>query len=109
MASLELQQAAALTDAQARNYVIRALRKARAAYRAADTAGEKEERELDRLIKRLTRINVTQLVTLANRYNAYQALVNKVSQPLADAMEIANVFGNSAVVKSKNPRLIGGR
>lgn len=109
MASLELQQAAALTDAQARNYVIRALRKARAAYRAADTAGEVEERELDRLIKRLTRINATQLVSLANKYNKYRALADAVSQPLADAMEIATVFGNSAVVQRKNPRLIGGR
>jgi len=109
MASLELQQAAALTDAQARNYVIRALRKARAAYRAADTAGEVEERELDRLIKRLTRINATQLVGLANKYNRYKALADAVAQPLADAMEIATVFGNGAVVQRKNPRLQGGR
>lgn len=109
MESLGLQQAAALTDAQARNYVIRALRKARQAYRTADTAGEVEERELDRLIKRLTRINATQLVSLANKYNKYRALADAIAQPLADAMEIATVFGNSAVISRKNPRLKGGR
>jgi hypothetical protein len=109
MASLGFQQAAALTDAQARNYVIRALRAARAAYRKADTAGEVEERDLDRLIKRLTRINGPQLVILAEKYNKYRDLADKVAQPLADAMEIANQFGNSGIVKRVNPRLKGGR
>jgi len=81
-----------LTDAQARNLVIKALRQARAAYRAADTAGEREEREYDRLIKRKTRINSSSLVTLVKRYNSFQALVNKIQLPLADAMNIANQF-----------------
>jgi hypothetical protein len=81
-----------LTDAQARNLVIRALRLARKAYRAADTAGEREERELDRLIKRKTRINASSLVTVANRYQQYQKLVNNVQLPLTDAMNVASQF-----------------
>lgn len=88
------EQAARLTDAQARNLVIKALRAARRAYRTADTFGEIEERELDRLIKRKTKINATQLVGLANKYKAYQDLVNKVQLPLADAYDVAAVFGS---------------
>jgi hypothetical protein len=109
MASLDLGIAAGLTDAQARNYVIRALRKARQAYRKADTAGEVEERDLDRLIKRLTRINATQLVVLAEKYNKYMQLCNAVQLPLSDAMEMAATFGNAMTIKTRNPRLRGGR
>ena len=109
MASIGFQQAAALTDAQARNYVIRALRKARQAYRAADTAGEVEERDLDRLIKRLTRINGPQLVKLAEKYNKFKVLTEAIAVPLADAMEIANQFGSAGIVQRVNPRLKGGR
>lgn len=89
-----LEEAARLTDAQARNLVIKALRKARAAYRAADTAGEKEERDLDRLIKRKTRINATQLVVLAEKYKVYQQLTNQVQLPLTDAYQVASLFGS---------------
>jgi hypothetical protein len=81
-----------LTDAQARNLVIKALRQARAAYRAADTAGEKEERELDRLIKRKTRINASSFTTLVKRYNEYQKLCTAVQVPLSDAMGVASQF-----------------
>jgi hypothetical protein len=88
------EEAARLSDAQARALVVKALRSARKAYRAADTAGEKEEREYDRLIKRKTKINATQLVTLANRYRKYQELVNAIQRPLTDAYEIAAIFGS---------------
>lgn len=81
-----------LTDAQARNLVIKALRTARAAYRKADTAGEKEERELDRLIKRKTRINAASLATVSTRYKAYLTLTMAVAQPLADAYDVASNF-----------------
>lgn len=83
-----------LTDAQARNLVIKALRAARRAYRAADTAGEREERELDRLIKRKTRMNATQLVTLADRYKSYVTLANRIQLPLQDAYNVAALFGS---------------
>lgn len=89
---MPISNAARLTDAQARNLVIKALRQARAAYRAADTAGEKEERELDRLIKRKTRINANQLVTLGERYKAYLELCTKAQLPLANAYEVASNF-----------------
>lgn len=81
-----------LTDAQARNLVIKALRAARRAYRAADTAGEKEEREYDRLIKRKTRINANSLDTLVRRYMAYQKLVEAIQIPLNDAIVVAKNF-----------------
>jgi hypothetical protein len=81
-----------LTDAQARNLVIKALRQARAAYRAADTAGELEEREYDRLIKRKTRINASSFTTLSARYEAYVKLVERIQIPLSDAMAIASQF-----------------
>jgi hypothetical protein len=81
-----------LTDAQARNLVIKALRQARAAYRAADTAGEMEERELDRLIKRKTRINSASMVTLANRYQKWLQLASAVQQPLGDAYTVTAQF-----------------
>jgi hypothetical protein len=81
-----------LTDAQARNLVIKALRQARAAYRAADTAGEIEERELDRLIKRKTRMNANQLLGLADKYKKYLDLCSKAQLPLAQAYEVATNF-----------------
>ena len=88
------EEAARLTDAQARNLVIKALRAARRAYRTADTHGEKEERELDRLIKRKTKINATQLIGVANRYKKWQDLVNAAQLPLEDAYAVAAVFGS---------------
>jgi len=81
-----------LTDAQARNLVIKALRKARAGFRASDTAGEKLERELDRLIKRKTRINAASLNTLADRYNDYLAKAEAVQGSLTDAYVITSQF-----------------
>jgi hypothetical protein len=87
-----LSNAGSLTDAQARSLVVKALRQARAAYRSADTAGEREERELDRLIKRKTRMNANQLVTLANRYNEYTKKVLAVQLPLKNAYEVASNF-----------------
>lgn len=89
---MAISDAGHLTDAQARSLVVRALRQARAAYRAADTAGEREERELDRLIKRKTRISANQLNTLANRYSAYLKLTQAAQGPLANAYEVASNF-----------------
>lgn len=91
---MDVKDAARLTDAQARNLVIKALRAARRAYRHADTLGEIEERDLDRLIKRKTRMNATQLVVLADKYKKYQEAVAAVQIPLADAYDVAAVFGS---------------
>jgi hypothetical protein len=93
MASLpSLSNAGHLTDAQARNLVIKALRKARAAFRKADTAGEREEREYDRLIKRKTRINASSFDTLDARYRAWVKLTEDVAYWLAVAMDVASNF-----------------
>jgi len=81
-----------LTDAQARTLVTKALRKARVAFRKADTAGEMEEREYDRLIKRKTRINASSLDTLDRRYRDYVKLVENISYWLAVAMNVAANF-----------------
>jgi hypothetical protein len=89
---MPISNAARLTDAQARNLVVKALRQARAAYRAADTAGEREERELDRLIKRKTRMNANQLLELHKRYERYLQLTTQAQVPLANAYEVASNF-----------------
>lgn len=89
---MPISNAGSLTDAQARSLVVKALRQARAAYRKADSAGEREERELDRLIKRKTRINANQLLTLAQRYEAYLKLCAQAQIPLANAYEVASNF-----------------
>lgn len=89
---MPISNAGHLTDAQARNLVIKALRQTRAAYRAADTAGEKEERELDRLIKRKTRMNANQLLTLDTRYKAYLKLTTAMQVSLTNAYEVASNF-----------------
>lgn len=86
------EQAAKLTDAQARNLTIKALRQARAAYRRVDTQGERIERELDRLIKRKTRISANSLVTVANLYKEFQQLSNTLQLPLQDAYNVASQF-----------------
>jgi hypothetical protein len=81
-----------LTDAQARNLAIKALRKARAAYRKADTQGELVEREVDRLIKRKTRINSSSFKTIDTLYVEYQKRANEMQLPLADAYAVASQF-----------------
>ena len=89
---MPIENAGHLTDAQARTLVTRALRQARQAYRRADTQGEIEERELDRLIKRKTRINASQLLGLADKYQSWLKLTTVAQRPLADAYEVASNF-----------------
>jgi hypothetical protein len=81
-----------LTDAQARNLVIKALRQARIQHRRADTMGEKYEREVDRLIKRKTRINASSLVTLGEYYAQYLKYVEGMQIGLSDANIVAGQF-----------------
>lgn len=91
MASL-VRNLASLTDAQARNLVVKSIRQVRRSYRAADTAGESEERELDRLIKRKTRMNANQLDTLMRRYDTYVALVERIASDMAVLAQVAQQF-----------------
>lgn len=79
----------ALSDAQARNLVIRALRNVRQVHRQSKSAGSVLERELDRLIARKTRINANSLGVLANKYSTYNKLVDGVQQKLTDALNAA--------------------
>ena len=51
--------------------VNKAIRQLRALYRQADTQGEKVERELDRLIKRKTQVEIKSLDTLIKTTNEY--------------------------------------
>lgn len=81
-----------LTDAQARNLVIKALRQARVQHRKGDTEGERYEREVDRLIKRKTRINASSLVTLNELYTQYLAYVEAMQRGLTDANYVASQF-----------------
>lgn len=77
------------TQGQQRAALIAAVREARRVYRAGDTAGEKVERELDRLIKRKTLISPRSLITLGNTINDYVGQVNGVViifNKLADAV-----------------------
>lgn len=55
------------TQGQRRAEAIAAIRKLRRIFRQIDTAGERVERELDRLIKRKTLIGPDQLETVMNR------------------------------------------
>lgn len=90
MATIE--SAGHLTDAQARNLVIKALRQARQQFRKSDTAAEKMERELDRLIKRKTRINSSSMVTLGKLYDDYIKQADYIQTPLTDAYAVTSSF-----------------
>jgi len=81
-----------MTDAQARNLVIKSLRRVRASFRSTDTIGEKVERELDRLIKRKTRISAVSLQTLDKLYSAYTKEVNGMASSLTDAYNVVANF-----------------
>lgn len=59
------------TQGQRRAEARRAIRQLRTFYRTADTAGERVERELDRLTKRKTLITVDQLAPTQNKIEAW--------------------------------------
>ena len=80
-----------MTYVQLRNLVTRGLRGARKIYRAADTAGEKLERTLDRLILRKTLITPKQMEPLLVLWKAYRERVLAVEKALADAVRISTV------------------
>lgn len=89
---MALEDPGKLTDAQARTVVVRSLRNCRAKYRQADTAGEKFEREIDRLIKRKTRINSNSLSTLTRLYDQYVQSVGLIQYALAQANDASARF-----------------
>lgn len=81
----EVRDAGHLTDYQALQVALKALRMLRVSYRASDTAGEKFEREVDRLIKRKTRVNAGSLKTLDALYRTYADQVARMQEFLTYA------------------------
>jgi hypothetical protein len=63
------------------------VRQVRKTYRTADTAGEKLERELDRLIKRKRLLQPDDLKTAVKLYLAYDMAVGAISKAFANAQQ----------------------
>jgi hypothetical protein len=66
-----------------------ALRKLRAVYRGADSAGEVLEREFDRLINRKTLVQSASLVKVGGLLSEYIRRVNLLPQAFDDTSRIA--------------------
>lgn len=79
----------ASTYAQRKRAVVAALRKARQLYRQADTAGERVERELDRLVLRKTLISPEQLQKLTRLYSDYANRTSNIQGGLTIALTVA--------------------
>jgi len=76
------------TQGERRSQAIRALRALRKLYRTADSAGERVERELDRLIKRKTLISPDSLATLARLVQAYFKDQERMAMGMADTANV---------------------
>lgn len=68
------------TQGQRRAEARSAVRRLRQEYRKADSAGEKAERELDRLVKRKTLITADDLQTVAKRLMDYAQAVESIQR-----------------------------
>lgn len=79
----------AQTYAQRKASIIKALRDARKAYRKTDTAGERLEREFDRMIRRKTLILPEQLYNLSELYVQYGNALNDIQWGLQDAIKLS--------------------
>jgi len=71
--------------------VNKSIRSLRALYRRADTAGERVERELDRLIKRKTQVELKSLQTLINEMNAYYNMVQTFARAYSSLAQAIRV------------------
>lgn len=76
------------TQGERRLQAIRALRALRRLYRTADSAGERVERELDRLIKRKTLVSPDSLATLARLVQAYMKDQERMAMGMADTAAV---------------------
>jgi len=72
------------TQGEIRSRAVRAVRQLRRLYRAADTAGEKVERELDRLVKRKTLISPNSIQTLGRLQVEYAAAADRTAYAWRD-------------------------
>lgn len=68
------------TQGQRRAEARSAVRRLRQEYRKADSAGERAERELDRLVKRKTLINADDLQTVSKRLMDYAQAVESIQR-----------------------------
>lgn len=84
---------ATFTEMQRRYVAI--VRQVRRIYRISDTAGEKLERELDRLIKRKRLLQPDDLVTAIKLYLAFDTAVGNISK----AFENAQQYFQTPVIK----------
>lgn len=72
-----------MTQAQARQAVVKLLREVRAVYRKADTQGEKFERWIDRLIKERKKLVLAdELIPAVEKLLDYVAFVNDLQRAM---------------------------
>jgi hypothetical protein len=82
-----------MTYAQQKSRVNAALRQVKRQYRQADTAGERLERTLDRLVQRKTLVGPQSLTTATKQYDVYIQAAAAIQQRLIDAITIATSAG----------------
>jgi len=80
------------TFAQRTKAVNQSVRRIRATYRRADSAGEIFERELDRLINRKTIVSPATLLKLAGTYESFTRAVLAIEINMADALRVASSY-----------------
>lgn len=77
-----------LTDAQLRNQREQALRAFRRLQRQVDTKLEVMERKLDRAIENKEKITIRLILSVADDFREWVAMINNMQQGLADAIQI---------------------
>lgn len=70
------------TQGQRRREAVAAVRRFRQLYRTSDSAGERVEREVDRLIKRKTLIGPDSLKTLIDRVTEYGMAITALEKAI---------------------------
>lgn len=78
-----------MTESQLNLLVKKALRNSRRYYRIMDSAGERLERRLDRMILRKTRPTGHDWDPLVNEFNAYKSGLQALEKSLADSIATA--------------------
>lgn len=82
-----------MTYAQQKLRVNAALRQVKKQLRTADTAGEKLERTLERLVKRKTLVGPQSLSICTRQYDVFINAASQVQGRLIDAIAIATTYG----------------
>lgn len=74
-----------MTFTELQGRLVKSIRTVRAVYRRADTAGEKLERELDRLVSRKRLIQPNDLLTAGKLFENYSTAVDAIGSAIVDA------------------------